>query len=304
MLLSRSDYPHAPAVVDASGNDISAEYCSELSGAEMGHISNYINRAFLYSREPKLREASLLSDKAQQNLSRVGTSLGQHDYAVIDHFLSKQALNAMSTIMLMSTIWFDVSNRHMYLAHHNDGLSHEAFYRLANEVAGVMSSVEEQTKYQIVKYFATANDLSKRIKSPILMVEEGQVAVIIWLTPIPASEKANTFDESAYSESATDRLNIYSSEVTGLLAEQTEVNPIFHETFPVLKNTHQFAEIGDEINDQAVSVSRQCNRALFVGATKPMMFAVDGGGAPGPGQSGYSFEASTMHALIIILEKE
>ena len=124
------------------GDNSKNNFCYELSDALVTHIKGYVNRIFHLSREPMLPiESSMMFSGAQMQLQLATSDMrnedSPNDFAVVDLILKKPVLQALSNALLMSTIWFDNTNGYAYASHHDDGLTHEAFRRLAAEFVSV-----------------------------------------------------------------------------------------------------------------------------------------------------------------------
>ncbi len=52
------------------------------------------------------------------------------DYTIFDFILYPEILQLMSDMLLMSTIWFDVTNSRSFVSHFDDGLAHSPFHVL------------------------------------------------------------------------------------------------------------------------------------------------------------------------------
>ncbi len=75
--------------------------------------------------------SSLLHLGAIKRLFADTGELPKGDFLVLDVVLTPTAISAMSKALLASTIWFDAANGAAFVAHHNEGLAHECFKRLA-----------------------------------------------------------------------------------------------------------------------------------------------------------------------------
>ena len=108
--------------------------CVLLTQQDLDAIDGYINRAFLISREPLIPMVNMMHEGAFNQMRIAKINLSVNDYIVIDIILKTPVLQAISETLLLSTFWFDNPNDYAYVSHHDDGLGHEIFRKLAMEL--------------------------------------------------------------------------------------------------------------------------------------------------------------------------
>jgi hypothetical protein len=97
---------------------------------------------------------------------------------VVDVILTPQVLDSLTDTLLMSNIWFDLTDGWTFMAHNDDGLVHEVFKSLARNVAGALSpasssppslstSPENSEIFRVVKYRAVVMSLLETHSSPL-----------------------------------------------------------------------------------------------------------------------------------------
>ena len=96
----------------------------EASGEE-------INRVLHIAKDPSTALSTLTHAGALQRLSDVASVLRTNDFVVLDIVLEQRASMVMSSILLSSTIWFDVTNGQAFASHSDDGLVYSVFYDLS-----------------------------------------------------------------------------------------------------------------------------------------------------------------------------
>ena len=127
-----------------------ASACVLLTQEDLDAIDGYINRAFLISREPLIPMLNMMHEGAF-NQMRIGKiNLSVNDFVVIDVILKTPVLQAVSETLLLSTFWFDNPNDYAFVSHHDDGLGHEIFRKLAMELTKSKSHTTTTTTTIII----------------------------------------------------------------------------------------------------------------------------------------------------------
>lgn len=218
--------------------------------------SNYL---YFVSEEPVMAtDSPLIHNAALEQMVLAHAHMSQNDYAVVDVILKASVLSSLSTAALTSTMWHDATNGNAFVAHHDDGLLHDAFARLAAEIAATFSA-EKVNK--VVKYYAVAMDLGEVHNGPLSRVEPNQLAVILWLNP---------FDSTA--ESSSDGLQIFVQKFNDILnAEGIQVQKDIHPDFLSRSASLEFEQ--DIKPPFLQQVGRASNRLVLVGPNLPFRLA-------------------------------
>merc|ERR1712070_546888 len=85
---------------------------------------------------------------------------------------------------MLSTIWFDTTNGHCFAAHHDDGLVHPMFTKLAQKIAFSLAK-NTTKKLRVVKYYAlicSSDERGESAVSPAMMASEDSILALLWLT--------------------------------------------------------------------------------------------------------------------------
>ena len=304
------------AILAVGPNPAPEDLCSHLSHAEMASISGYHNRVFLYSREPKPSWGTNMINPQAISYASVGMTglyTRTHHFAVIDGLLKKPALQALSNMLTMSCIWFDMSNARAFFSHHDDGLAFDAFHNLAHEIAQVASNAilttqptqkknesDEKKKfvqYNVVKYFAVAMHLNEYLgNSPVMMAAPGQVVAFLWIDPIAMTP------EDEQNESNSDNIVAYDNALHAALVQSAVAEQGINPDFYMIGD--RFAGIGPE-NDAAhgTTIFRKCNRLVLINEEVPFLVQTRKPDIVSSSTENLPFDRSTMHAFVVFLER-
>jgi len=77
-----------------------------------------------------IQKDALTHTRALQQLPKAMQELAQNDFAVLDIVIESRAARELTQSMLMSTIWFDVTNGVVFAAHPDDGLYFPEFQKI------------------------------------------------------------------------------------------------------------------------------------------------------------------------------
>jgi len=259
-----------------------------MSNSEMAEIDGSINRAVYLAQEPFLdQNASMAHSKVLAQLTHILAELEESDFVVIDSILQRHVLTSLSHTLLTSTIWFDVTNGQAFVARHDDGLVYNAFARLAQELAAsltlttpAMTRKQRLKKMRVDKYFVVAmNILQQPSQSPIMMAQEGQIALVLWLGPPSSSDGGGL--------NIQDGITIYEpAAALELHAKGYSINPAIHPdffssaaptstlTFSAFTSPLQI-DVGEVCSaSDSDLVQRATNRLILIGSNKPFVFVV------------------------------
>ena len=294
--------------VDSSESKLDIdEHCTMLTADDMKSINGYHNRVFLYSREPKPSWGqNMFNAEAASYVANAmnAIQISLHDFVVVNVALKKPALQALSNILLTSFVWFDSTNSRTFVAHHDDGLAHDAFFQLAQEISKLAShsipkkkESENFEKFNVVKYFAIAMDTYHPVgNSPIIMTPAGQIAALLWIGPTTP----NVIDEE---EVHTDGIVVYDYEIKDALYAASPHTSGLNNDFFMLGD--QFAGMS-AANDAAHGsvINRKSNRLVLFKQEVPFLLSIRKDPARTEGNGRKTFDQSTMLAFVVILEKE
>ena len=129
--------------------------------------------------------------------------------------------------------------------------------------------------------------------SPIMAAQQGQLAMILWLSP---TQKHMAKEEpTKLIESTTDGLHIYSRKIGSSFAEKhISFDPSYHSDFYSINSSFNFM-IPDR-HAHGEYISRAANRLVMIDEQRPFFFAVEAGGSP------EGFDKDTVQAFVLIVE--
>ena len=267
-------------------NCVSLQQLQDCQPQEKSCRTNYF---YFISEEPTMTtESSLIHDAALEQMVVAHAHMAQNDYAVVDVILRPAILSLLSEAALASTIWYDVTNGNAFVAHHDDGLVHDAYARLAAELAASFSS---QESFRVVKYYAVALNLQEIHEGPLSRVEVDQLALILWINPTDTS--------GVLEESKHDGLLIFAQEVNDILsAEGFNIDKDIHPDFFSKNESLDFEQEMPPTSFQ--QVGRYSNRLTIVGPRLPFRFAT----VTAQKSEILGFAGSTSVAFVVVLERQ
>jgi hypothetical protein len=78
-----------------------------------------------------IQNKSFLDPGVIAHLSDLNQHASDADYFVVDSVLQSEALQHFSSLLLHSTVWFDLTNGFAFCTHHDDGLHFSSITSLA-----------------------------------------------------------------------------------------------------------------------------------------------------------------------------
>lgn len=242
-----------------------------------------------------------------RHLKGLRDHLESSDFLVIDQVLHADVIDQLSSILLKSTIWFDVTNGAAFCSHHDHGLVHHQFQFLSQQIAYLFSEPEE--KLRVVKYFTLAMDLTKSGFSPVVLGKKDEIVVILWLNPTSMTSEQQRKQEEQNNEDPSimhhnDGLRIFDEFSLNILYTQgVSVYPSVHSDF-LSKNGNLTIDILERCGKKdSELVLRRPNRMVVVRARRPVLLFT-------PNYLGWeidkkpeNFVNSTMIALVLFLSK-
>jgi hypothetical protein len=223
---------------------------------------------------------------AIKHLQAMSNELLTNDFIVVDVILIEKTLEMLSKMLLSSTIWYDVTNGNSFVAHSDDGLIHQSFANLAQQVALALSV--DKMKLNVVKFYSIIMSLNENGISSLSMSNKDEITAVIWLNPTDQNDEG----------SDNDGLLIYDEFAAGQLFSQgISVYPSVHSDF--------LSRSGDLFIDGRVRcvgsssevVPRVANRMVVIKSRKPFMFIND----VVQDRRSKTFDKSNMIALVIVL---
>jgi hypothetical protein len=268
-----------------------------LNDVAMDAMSGAFNRIFFVSREPMMgNNIPYLEDTAATLLPQAIVRMKSGaQLSTVDELLTEPALAALSSTLMLSTIYFDLTNGQAFVAHDDDGLAFDAFRKASEEISRALPGTS------VKKIFAMEMDLRLGGKSPLMMAGEGEVILVLWLSPTSLALNAAKDREN---ESASDGLVCFPPSAVAALIDSEhkvgfyeEAHTDFLTAFPTeLINSFDYPYPSDEYSPQIVR--RRVNRATVISQGNPFYLATEAQGEKG------SFDEDAVHALVVTLSLE
>lgn len=271
--------------------------CLFLSDVAMDAMSGAFNRIFFVSREPMLgNNIPFLQDAAAELLPQAITRMkAGAAVSSVDGILTEPALAALSSALLLSTIYFDLTNGQAFVSHDDDGLAFNVFNKVGKELARALPGTV------VKKSFVMAMDLRLDGKSPIMMAGEGEAMVVLWLSPTSLGLNAA---KERQGESKTDALVYFPRSVSAALRNseyKIDFHADMHTEFLTAAPTERSGPFQHAYPHDAHSpelVMRNVNRAAIVSPGHPFHLMTEAQGGKG------SFDQDAVLALVVTLGLE
>ncbi len=236
----------------------------KLTADEYSISNGFLNR--IIHAKNDISTTSFIPDGAVEQLKLISEDINTIDFIVLDEILHEDALRVLNTILLQSTIWFDITNGVVFASHHNDGLFHNSFKGFSDEIAKSLSNTINGTmiSFDVVKYFVCSMAVGSNTSSPVMVASIDQIAAIVWLNNDLTSESAAEYDGIRLYEAATMR---------GLWTKGYAANLFVHPDFvgnssQLLPNI-QSLSFTDNMNYE--NIQRINNRLVIVGSLRPFV---------------------------------
>lgn len=279
-------------LIEANVSDPSS--CLRLNDPSMDALGGAFNRIFFVSREPMLGAGmALLQSPAVEQLATAIASLrsGTVDAITVDNVLTETVLAAASSALMLSTIYFDLTNGQTFVSHDDDGLAFGVFAKISSELSQALPGTK------VKKCFALAMDLRQSGISPILMAGKGEALLVLWLTPTSLDLNAAKEREG---QSDSDGLLLFHHSASAALHD-SEYNVSFHQHLHTeflttdMPGHFPFDHPYPDSSFGPKSVKRNVNRAALIASEHPFYFVNEVGREKG------SLDDDAVHALVITL---
>ena len=243
------------------------------------------------------------------------------DFAVVDVILTATAVEHLDRILLLSSIWFDVTDGRTFLSHHDDGLHHSVFGTLAQTLAAALSpgiiqdmasaitlaspsplrSSPASDAFRVVKHYAVAMSLSRTHVGPFATVGEGEVVLVLFLNKNsrPIGDEEDGADGLRILDPVSSRC-LHSKGITD--------HPSVHPDLLTFGGRYNFNVTSVCQQGTSELVPRRTNRIVVIGSGRSFSFSTVAAQKEklenensDDEESNYDFESDTMLAVVITL---
>eukprot|EP01041_Mallomonas_annulata_P001798 gene1798-3489_t len=284
-----------------------------LTSDQVQYIDGEINKALFISNEHIL---STFTHTGAMNKLRglLQNEFKSNDFIVLDTILENKAGLMLTALLSTSTMWFDVTNGNSFAAHSDDGLIHDSFYRLSQELEVAVTDI---LGMRVKRYYAVAMDINTEGTSATAVADESKgesVVMVLWVNhwtvmTNPTTEEGNGNENGKGSTSSNDGLHIYSRELSlALKRRHTMIKPDVHPNF--ISNNANSLSVQDELSvvhrrdiniPESDLIPRQHNRMVIIGPNRPYSFKTPGKVKKSFVKDTKPFESNTMFALVFVL---
>lgn len=136
---------------------------------------------YIHNLSNDFESSQLIFKQAGIQINLAMGDLVHNDFIVIDVIMKSYVQSYLYSMLMYSTIWFDLSNSRVYASHHDDGLVFPEIKHLAKQLADVIST--SQTQYHVRSFSVLTADrnIANHVIGPLMVAEEGDLIAALWI---------------------------------------------------------------------------------------------------------------------------